>query len=65
VITEYLSDGVHLYEIVAERAVRNYGLRGGTIRTVILRDVVTETIAPVGDIDLLALTPVPHERGTE
>jgi hypothetical protein len=37
----YLTDGVHLYEIAAQRTVQNFGLRRGTISYTILRDVVS------------------------
>ena len=37
----YVTDGQCLYEILAERVDRNYGLAGGTFRRVILRDCMT------------------------
>lgn len=54
----YLTDGQHLYEIAAQRTVQNFGRVGGVIRYVILRDCVSEATATVGDLELLALTPV-------
>jgi hypothetical protein len=54
----YLTDGVHLYEIAAQRTVQNYGLRRGTIRYTILRDCVTEAMAKMGELELAALTEV-------
>jgi hypothetical protein len=54
----YLTDGVHLYEIAAQRTVQNYGLSRGTIRYTILRDCVTEAVARMGELDLAALTEV-------
>jgi hypothetical protein len=54
----YLTDGIHLYEIAAQRTVQNYGLQRGTIRYVILRDCVTEAVANVGELDLMALSEV-------
>jgi hypothetical protein len=55
---KYLTDGITLYEIAAQRTVRNYGLRGGTISYTVLRDVVTETVATVDDLMLAALSVV-------
>ncbi len=54
----YLTDGVHLYEIAAQRTVQNYGLRRGTISYTILREVVTEATAQVDDLTLAALSEV-------
>ncbi len=59
----YLTDGVHLYEIAAQRTVRNYGLRRGTIRYTILRDCVTEAVSKMGELDLAALTEVTVSGG--
>jgi hypothetical protein len=55
----YLTDGVHLYEIAAQRTVQNYGLRRGTISYTILRDCVSEAVATVDDLHLAALSEVP------
>lgn len=54
----FLTDGVRLYEIAAQRTVRNYGLAGGTISYTILRDCVSERTAQVDDLHLAALTEV-------
>jgi hypothetical protein len=54
----YLTDGVHLYEIAAQRTVQNYGLRRGTISYTILREVVSEATAQVDDLTLAALSEV-------
>lgn len=54
----YLTDGTTLYEIAAQRTVRNYGLQGGTISYTVLRDVVTEMVATVDDLMLAALSEV-------
>jgi hypothetical protein len=54
----YLTDGVHLYEVAAQRTVQNYGLQRGTIRYTILRDCVTEAVANMGELDLAALSEV-------
>lgn len=54
----YLTDGIHLYEIAAQRTVLNYGLRGGTISYTVLRDVVSEAVAAVDDLMLAALSEV-------
>jgi predicted DNA-binding protein len=54
----YLTDGVHLYEIAAQRTVQNYGLRRGTISYTIIRDCVSEAIATVDDLYLAALSEV-------
>jgi hypothetical protein len=54
----YLTDGIRLYEIAAQRTVTNYGLRGGTISYTVLRDVVSEEVATVDDLMLAALSEV-------
>jgi hypothetical protein len=54
----YLTDGTHLYEIAAQRTVQNFGRTRGVIRYVIIRDCVTESIAPIDDLNLAALTVV-------
>jgi hypothetical protein len=54
----YLTDGIHLYEIAAQRSVENYGLRRGTIRYVILRDCVSEATATIDELQLAALSEV-------
>ena len=55
---KYLTDGTNLYEIAAQRVVRNYGLRRGCIRYVIIRDCVSEAVGTVDELDLAALTVV-------
>jgi hypothetical protein len=60
---KYLTDGIHLYEIAAQRTVQNYGLQRGTIRYVILRDCVTEAVATMGELDLAALSEVSVSGG--
>jgi hypothetical protein len=55
---KYLTDGIHLYEIAAQRTVQNYGLRRGTISYTIIRDCVSEAVAAVDDLHLAALTEV-------
>lgn len=54
----YVTDGVHLYEIAARRVVRNFGLLGGRIGYVVLRDCVSEASATLDELDLAALTEV-------
>jgi hypothetical protein len=54
----YLTDGIHLYEIAAQRAVQNYGLARSTISYVIIRDCVSEATAAVDDLHLAALSEV-------
>jgi hypothetical protein len=56
--TSYLTDGTHLYEIVDQRTVQNYGLRRGTITYTIIRDVVSEAVARIDDLYLAALSEV-------
>jgi hypothetical protein len=58
VLTRYFTDGVHLYEVVYELVVQNYGLAGGQIRTVIVRDSVSEAMGALGDLELASLTQV-------
>ena len=59
---KYLTDGLHLYEIAAQRTVQNYGRRGGTISYTILRDCVSEAVASVDDLNLAALAEVSQPR---
>ena len=59
---KYVTDGIHLYEIAAQRTVQNYGLRRGTISYTIIRDCVSEAVAAVDDLHLLALTEVRQHR---
>ena len=54
----YLTDGVHLYEIAAQRTVQNFGLRRGVIRYTVLRDCVSEVTATMDDLQLAALSDV-------
>lgn len=57
----YMTDGTHLFEVAAERVVQNYGLTRGVIRYVILRDCVSEETGKIGDLEMMALTPVGRE----
>jgi hypothetical protein len=54
----YLTDGTHLYEVVARRTVQNFGLTRGTIQYVIIRDCVSEATATIDDLQLAALSEV-------
>lgn len=63
-MTDYLTDGVRLYEVATRRTVQNYGLTRGVIRYTILRDCTTEEMASVDDLQLLALEPV-RARGVD
>ena len=54
----YLTDGIHLYEIAAQRTVQNFGLCRGVIRYTILRDCVSEATATIDDLQLAALSDV-------
>ena len=54
----YLTDGVRLYEVAAERVVKNYGLTGGFIRYVIIRDCVSEAVHKIDELHLAALSEV-------
>jgi hypothetical protein len=54
----YLTDGVHLYEIAAERVVKNYGLAGGFIRYVVIRDCVSEAVCKIDELQLAALSAI-------
>jgi hypothetical protein len=56
---KYFTDGIHLYEIAAQRTVQNFGLRRGTISYTIIRDCVSEAVASVDDLHLAALSEVP------
>jgi hypothetical protein len=55
---KYLTDGIRLYEIAAQRTVENYGLVRGTISYTIIRDCVSEAIATIDDLHLAALSEV-------
>lgn len=54
----YLTDGIHLYEVVARRTVQNYGLTRGVIRYTVLRNCVTEDTATLDELNLAALSTV-------
>ena len=58
---EYLTDGTHLYEIAAQRVVSNYGLAGGSIRYIVIRDCVSEATSRIDELQLAALTEVPRD----
>lgn len=58
---DYITDGVHLYEVAARRTVQNAGCywrSGGrhdrVMRYVVLRDTVSESCCTVDDVDLVA-----------
>ena len=55
---QYLTDGIHLYEVADIRTVQNYGLARGTLRYVILRECVSETTAKVDELQLATLSVV-------
>ena len=55
---KYLTDGVRLYEIAAQRTVQNFGLTRGVVRYTILRDVVTEAEARLDELHLACLSEV-------
>lgn len=55
---KYLTDGIRLYEIAAQRTVQNFGLRRGTISYTIIRDCVSEAVATIDDLQLAALSEV-------
>jgi hypothetical protein len=54
----YLTDGIHLFEVVSRRTVQNYGLRRGTISYVIIRDCVSEAVATLDELNLATLSEV-------
>jgi hypothetical protein len=54
----YFTDGVHLYEVAAQRTVQNFGLRRGVIRYTVLRDCISELTATMDDLQLAALSEV-------
>lgn len=57
---KYLTDGARLYEIAAQRTVRNYGLAGGTISYTLLIDAADPDTPAwrVDDLTLAALSEV-------
>lgn len=54
----YLTDGTHLYEIVARRTVENFGLKRGSISYVVIRECVSEATATIDELQLAALSEV-------
>ena len=52
----YLTDGTHLYEVVARRSVQNFGRQRGVIRYTTIRDCVSEATATIDDLQLAALS---------
>jgi hypothetical protein len=54
----YLTDGINLYEVAAQRTVQNYGLRRGVISYTIIRDCVSEATATIDELHLAALSEV-------
>ncbi len=54
----YLTDGIHLYEVVARRTVQNFGLTRGVIRYTVLRDCVSEATATLDELTMAALSVV-------
>lgn len=57
-VMRYLTDGVHLYEVATERAVKNFGLVGGIVRYVVVRDCVSEDVYRIDELHLAALSEV-------
>ena len=54
----YLTDGTHLYEVVARRTVQNFGRRRGVIRYTTIRECVSELTATIDELQLAALAVV-------
>ena len=54
----YLTDGIHLYEVLARRTVQNFGLRRGMISYTIIRDCVSEATVTFDELNVAALTEV-------
>lgn len=54
----YLTDGTHLYEVVARRSVQNFGRQRGLIRYTTIRECVSEATATIDDLQLAALSEV-------
>jgi hypothetical protein len=57
-VVDYLTDGVRLYEIAAQRTDPNFGLTGGVIRQTVIRDCVSEETRLIDDLFRLALREV-------
>jgi hypothetical protein len=55
---KYRTDGIHLYEIAAQQTVQNFGLKGGVIRYVVIRECVTEATSTIDELQLAALSEV-------
>jgi hypothetical protein len=51
----YLTDGLRLYEVVAEQADRNYGRLGGWIRKTLARDCASDEIRVMDDLEVATL----------
>ena len=60
---KYLTDGIHLYEVAAQRVVENYGLMKGKLQYVVLRDCVSEAMATMNELDVAALSEVAQTGG--
>ncbi len=63
--TKYLTDGIHLYEIAAQRTVQNAGCfwrsggrHGATIPYTVLRDCMSEATATIDELQLTVLSEV-------
>ena len=62
---KYLTDGIHLYEIAAQRTVQNAGCfwrsggrHGATISYTVLRDCMSEATATIDELQLTVLSEV-------
>jgi len=55
---EYLTDGMHLYEVVTRRTVQNFGRQRGVIRYTTIRECISEATATIDDLQLAALSAV-------
>lgn len=47
----YLTDGVHLYEIIRDHRVTNYGLTGGLLGDTLVQDCFTDEVRAMPELE--------------
>lgn len=57
-MSEYITDGVDMYEVVYERDDQNYGRLGGELHVFVVRHVNTGVGRRMGEIERAAYEPV-------
>lgn len=54
----YLTDGIHLYEVLARHTVENFGLLRGAFRHAIVCDCASGAVRRMDDLELALCEPV-------